>query len=261
MGMGVWRWLGRVPFAETVRQQELARAHVLQGDGPETLLLCEHHPVVTMGRSANRANVLASPADLARRGVDLHAASRGGDVTYHGPGQLVGYPIVRLRTGVVEHVTAMARAIASVLRELAIDARWRRETPGLWVDDNTGRASGGRERGGGGRERGGGKICAFGVHVHRRVTMHGFALNVADALDGFDLIVPCGLQASRTTSIAAALPEGRSIPPMHVLASRVAAALGRELGTTFEPAIESPSRVAHIENVEMSVRITRMIQA
>jgi len=266
--MGVWRWLGRVPFAETVRQQELARAHVLRGDGPETLLLCEHHPVVTMGRSANRANVLASPADLARRGVDLHAASRGGDVTYHGPGQLVGYPIVRLRTGVVDHVTAMARAIAGVLRELGIDARWRRETPGLWVDDNTGRGSGSSDRGSGSSERGSGssdrgsgKICAFGVHVHRRVTMHGFALNVAGALDGFNLIVPCGLQASRTTSIAAALPEGRSIPPMHVLASRVAAALGRELGTTFEPAIESPSRVTHIENVEMSVRITRMIQA
>jgi lipoyl(octanoyl) transferase len=247
MGMGVWRWLGRVPFAETERQQEIARAGVLRGDGPETLLLCEHDPVVTLGRSANPANVLASRADLARRGVDLHAASRGGDVTYHGPGQLVGYPIVRLRGGVVEHVTAMARAIAGVLRELGIDARWRRETPGLWVDDNSGRA--------------GAKICAFGVHVHRRVTIHGFALNVAGALDGFNLIVPCGLQASRTTSIAAALPDKRSIPGMHVLASRVADALGRELGAPFEPAIESPSRVPNIENVEMSGRITRMIQA
>jgi lipoyl(octanoyl) transferase len=255
--MGVWRWLGRVPFAETVRQQEITRAHVLRGDGPETLLLCEHDPVVTMGRSANPGNLLASPADLARRGVDLHAASRGGDVTYHGPGQLVGYPIVRLRGGVVDHVTAMARAIAGVLSELGIDARWRRETPGLWVDDNTGRGSA--------------KICAFGVHVHRRVTIHGFALNVAGALDGFNLIVPCGLQASRTTSIAAALPEGRdirSIPPMHVLASRIAAALGRELGATFEPAIESPSRVppgvrvhVNVENIEMSGRITRMIRA
>ena len=231
---------------------------MLRADGPETLLLCEHDPVVTLGRSANPANVLASPADLARRGIDVHAASRGGDVTYHGPGQLVGYPIVRLRGGVVEHVTAMARAIASVLGDLGIDARWRRQTPGLWVDDHTDSGSGQRERA---------KICAFGVHVHRRVAIHGFALNVAGALEGFNLIVPCGLEASRTTSIAASLANGRSIPAMHVLASRIAAALGRELGATFEPAIESPSRLSTgaiattAENIEMSGGITRMIQA
>ena len=85
--------------------------------------------------------------------------TRGGDVTYHGPGQLVGYPIVRLRGGVVAHMTGMARAIAAVLNEYGIDARWRREAAGLWVGEA--------------------KICAFGVHVRSRVTMHGFALNVA----------------------------------------------------------------------------------
>jgi lipoyl(octanoyl) transferase len=182
--------------------------------------------------------VLASGAELAQRGVDVHVASRGGDVTYHGPGQLVGYPVVRLRGGVIGHVTAMARAIASVLGELGIDASWRRETPGLWV--------------------GAEKICAFGVHVHRRVAIHGFALNVSGALDGFDLIVPCGLPSTRTTSIAAALPAGRSVPQLHVLASRVAGALGRERGVPFEPEIASPSRISKIE---MSERITRMIQA
>jgi len=241
--LAVWRWLGRAPFAAVVREQERLRELVLRGDGPETLLLCEHPPVVTLGRSADPANVLAPQAELARRGVELHAASRGGDVTFHGPGQLVGYPIVRLRGGVVGHLTAMARAIAGVLAELGIDARWRRETPGLWV---------------GGAE--GAKICAFGVHVHRRVAIHGFALNVANALDGFELIVPCGLPAARTTSIAAALPLGRTPPPLHVLAARVAAALARELGVPFVPAIER-SAVEGISNVEMSVRITRMIQA
>ena len=129
----MWRWLGRVPFAAAAREQERLRELVLRGDGPETLLLCEHQPVVTLGRSANPAHVLASRDELARRGVDVQAASRGGDVTYHGPGQLVGYPIVRLRGGVIGHVTAMARAIAAVLGELGIDARWRRETPGLWL--------------------------------------------------------------------------------------------------------------------------------
>jgi lipoyl(octanoyl) transferase len=223
-----------VPFAATALEQERLREQVLCGDGPETLLLCEHEPVVTLGRSAKPEHVLATAAELIRRGVDLHAASRGGDVTYHGPGQLVGYPIMRLRGGVIGHVTAMARAIASVLSELGVDAGWRRETPGLWVGANSG-------RGGGNSERGVGKICAFGVHVHRRVAIHGFALNVSGALDGFNLIVPCGLAAARTTSIAAVLGAGRSVPPLHVLASRIAGALGRELGVPFEPEIASPA--------------------
>jgi lipoyl(octanoyl) transferase len=247
--LAVWRWLGRAPFAGVAREQERLRELVLRDDAPETLLLCEHAPVVTLGRSANPANVLASRDELARRGVDVHAASRGGDVTYHGPGQLVGYPIVRLRGGVIGHVTAMARAVAAVLRELGIDAEWRRETPGLWVGANS--DDNGRDAA---------KICAFGVHVHRRVTIHGFALNVSGALDGFDLIVPCGLAASRTTSIAAELPAGRTPPPLHVLASRVASAFGRELGVPLTPEIESPA-VMGIAGVEMSERITRMIQA
>src|SRR5262249_8972470 len=150
------------------------REDVLRGAAPETLLLCEHDPVVTLGRSADPANVLVARAELARRGVALHEASRGGDVTYHGPGQLVGYPIVRLRGGVIGHVTGMARAIASVLAELGIDARWRRETPGLWITDHgSGNGSDGAV---------GMKICAFGVHVRRRVAIHGFALNVGASL-------------------------------------------------------------------------------
>src|SRR5262249_29913982 len=139
----------------------------------------------------------------------------------------------------------MARAIAAVLAELGIDAGWRREAPGLWVD-------------GGGQADS--KICAFGVHVHRRVAIHGFALNVASALDGFDLIVPCGLRAARTTSVARQLAPGRSPPPLHLLASRVAGALGRELDVTFVPEIDSPA-LSGISAVEMSERITRMIQA
>jgi lipoyl(octanoyl) transferase len=251
MEPAVWRWLGRAPFAAVAREQERLRDLVLRGEGPETLLLCEHAPVVTLGRSANPANVLASRDELARRGVDVQPASRGGDVTYHGPGQLVGYPIVRLRGGVIGHVTSMARAVAAVLGELGIDAEWRRETPGLWVGANS--------EGTGDSERGA-KICAVGVHVRRRVTIHGFALNVSGALDGFDLIVPCGLAAARTTSIAAALPAGRTPPPLHLLASRVAGALGRELGVPFVPQIESPA-VNGIAAVEMSERIVRMIQA
>ena len=114
-----------MPFAETAALQERLRADLLAGVGAETLLFCEHDPVVTLGRSARQANVLASAPELARRGVTVAPASRGGDVTYHGPGQLVGYPVVRLRGGVVGHLTAMARAVGRVARR----ARRRHDVP------------------------------------------------------------------------------------------------------------------------------------
>jgi lipoyl(octanoyl) transferase len=211
-----WTWLGRVPFGPTVELQERIREDVIAGRRPETLLLCEHHPVITLGRSANAGNVLASADELARRGVAVHAASRGGDVTYHGPGQLVGYPILRLRGGLVAHVESMARGLAALLADFGVTAHWRREVPGLWVDGVAGSAPA--------------KICAFGVHVRRRVAMHGFALNVTTALDAFDLIVPCGLRGAAVTSIAA---RTGIAPPIDELAPRAATALADAFGTSF----------------------------
>jgi lipoyl(octanoyl) transferase len=211
-----WRWLGRVPFAETAALQERLREDVLAGRGPETLLLCEHDPVITLGRSARAEHVLASAADLARRGVALHTASRGGDVTYHGPGQLVGYPILRLRGGLVAHLESMARGLAALLAPMGVAAAWRRDAPGLWIDRDNGSPLA--------------KICAFGVHVRHRVTIHGFALNVTTALDAFDLIVPCGLRDVAVTSIAA-LTGGA--PPLEALAPRAATALGDAFGLRF----------------------------
>jgi lipoyl(octanoyl) transferase len=211
-----WRWLGRVPFAETVELQERLRAGVIAGTEPETLLLCEHDPVITLGRSAKAEHVLASAAELAHRGVAAHAASRGGDVTYHGPGQLVGYPILRLRGGLVSHLEAMARGLAALLAPLGIAAFFRRDAPGLWIDRDNGSPLA--------------KICAFGVHVRHRVTIHGFALNVTTALDAFDLIVPCGLRDVAVTSIAALAGEA---PALEALAPRAAAALGEAFGVSF----------------------------
>ena len=209
-----------MPFAETAALQERLRAALLDGTGPETLLFCEHDPVITLGRSARPANVLASAGELARRGVAVAQASRGGDVTYHGPGQLVGYPIVRLRGGVVAHMTGLARAIGRVLSELGIATEFRRAAPGLWTNDE--------------------KLCAFGVHIRSRVAIHGFALNVTTALDAFDLIVPCGLRGVRTTSLGRL---GISPPPLPTLAARMADALGAELGVTLA-SIENELRVA-----------------
>jgi lipoyl(octanoyl) transferase len=228
----VWRWLGRAPFGPTVALQERLRAEVLAGSGPETLLFCEHDPVITLGRSARAANVLASAGELALRGVAVEQISRGGDVTYHGPGQLVGYPVVRLRGGVVAHMTAMARSVARVLGELGVVASFRRDAPGLWTNDE--------------------KLCAFGVHIRGRVAIHGFALNVATALEAFDLIVPCGLAGARVTSISRL---GVSPPPLEILAARIARELGAELGITF--ARDQSERMSS-DRIAMSDGITRM---
>ena len=180
-----WAWLGRVPYALSARLQEQVRAEVVAGQAPDTLLLLEHDPVITLGRSADPGNVLASPEELRRDGIAVLRSSRGGDVTFHGPGQLVGYPIFRLRHGIRAHVTSMADAIIATLRSLGIEAEWRDSQPGVWVGDD--------------------KICAVGVHVRRRVTAHGFALNVNVDLAAFRTIVPCGLRHAGVTSTASHL--------------------------------------------------------
>jgi lipoate-protein ligase B len=213
---GQWRWLGRVPFAATALTQETLRAEIRDDRAPETLLLLEHDPVITLGRSANAGNVLFSEAALAEKGVDVHHASRGGDVTYHGPGQLVGYPLIRLRAGVRAYIEALAAGLADVLSELGVVARYRPDAPGLWVGPPTDES----------------KICAFGVHVRHRITMHGFALNLDPDLGAFNLIVPCGLPGARVTSVR--LCRGSSPTPLQ-LSERVAAALGARLGIAFAP--------------------------
>ena len=195
------------------------------------MLFCEHDPVITRGRSALPTNILASAPELARRGLSVEQASRGGDVTYHGPGQLVGYPVVRLRGGVVAHMTAMARAIGRVVAELGVATEFRRDAPGLWTNDE--------------------KLCAFGVHIRSRVAIHGFALNVTTDLEAFNLIVPCGLLGARVTSLARLLaPLGSAPPPLEILAAHIARELGAELNVTF-----------HSNSIAMSDGITKMIEA
>jgi lipoyl(octanoyl) transferase len=179
---GEWAWLGSVPYVKALRLQEAVRDQVAEGRAADTLLLLEHEPVITLGRSADPANVLASPEDLHRDGIPVVRTSRGGDVTYHGPGQMVGYPVFRLRCGVRAHVKAMADGITAALGTLGIAAEWRESHPGVWVGTE--------------------KICAVGVHVHRRVAMHGFALNVNTELAAFRTIVPCGLRGAGVTSVA-----------------------------------------------------------
>jgi lipoyl(octanoyl) transferase len=216
-----WVWLGRVPFGATAALQERLRQEILDGTQPETLLLLAHDPVITLGRSANAAHVLAPPSLLQQRGITVSPVSRGGDVTYHGPGQLVGYPVLRLRQGVVGHMRAMADGLAEVLAGHGIAARWDRAAPGLWVDATAGSAT---------APAAPAKICAYGVHVRQRVAIHGFALNVEPDLDAFRLIVPCGLAGAEVTSMKKIL--GAS-PSLTTLAQEVARAFARSFGATF----------------------------
>jgi lipoate-protein ligase B len=172
--------------------------------------------VITLGRHARPEHVLLTPEELARRGIAVRSASRGGDVTYHGPGQLVGYPIFRLRPGLLAHMQKMAAAIVEVLAALGISGRWRRDLPGVWVD--------------------GDKICAFGVHVRHRVAIHGFALNVTTPAEAFAPIVPCGLTTSGVTSIARL--RGRA-PALEELAQTTVEAFTRSFGLPLQPGSEN----------------------
>jgi lipoyl(octanoyl) transferase len=228
-----WQWLGRVAYPDAVARMEALRARILDGDdAAETLLLCEHAPVITLGRRARAEHVVASAALLAARGVTVAQSSRGGDVTYHGPGQLVAYPVMRLSTGVVDHVCRLAKAAIAVAAEYGIEARFDRARPGVWAPVST--------------TPGEAKLAAVGVHVHRRVAIHGLALNVTTALDAFDLIVPCGLRDIQVTSIAALAGQSPALPDV---AAAFAAEFAR-LDGRIACAVDDQPLLLHSSSVE-----------
>jgi lipoyl(octanoyl) transferase len=189
--------LGRVPYTEglAIQQQVItARKQNLIGD---TLLLLEHPPVLTLGRNASRSNILASDDLLAQRGVELHEINRGGDVTYHGPGQLVGYPIVDLRgdlpgkkgphLGPVDYVRLLEEVLIRTCGDFGVMTQRISKRTGVWTI-----------AGGSIQEK---KIAAIGVHVSQGVTSHGFALNVTTDLRDFEWIIPCGITDRQVTSL------------------------------------------------------------
>ena len=185
---------GRRPYAETLRLQEALLAQVRAGERELAyLLLVEHDPpAITVGRGRGRDHIVATPQQLADEGVELHETARGGDVTYHGPGQLVGYPIIRVdRHGrdVHKYLRDLEEVLIRLLGRFGIGGGRREGLTGIWV----------------GRE----KIAAIGVAFRRWVSYHGFALNVMPKMSHFDLIVPCGIAGEGVTSMAAVL--GRSV--------------------------------------------------
>ncbi|HWB52955.1 MAG TPA: lipoyl(octanoyl) transferase LipB [Tepidisphaeraceae bacterium] len=192
------RDLGLMEYRAARKLQEQAHAAVLAG-GSEQLLFVEHPPVITLGRRPGIAkNILASSAELSRRHIDIVESDRGGDITFHGPGQLVAYPIIRLadhQLSVSGYVHLLEEIIANTLSDFGISSFTDPKAVGVWVR-SPGHTSGAPA-----------KIAAIGVRIRRGVTLHGLALNVTTDLSFFDLIVPCGLSNRQVTSLAKLLPE------------------------------------------------------
>ncbi len=221
------QWLGLVPYDDGLRLQERAVERLRSGEGPEQLLLLEHPHVFTLGRGADSANILADQEQLQSNSVEVHETGRGGDVTYHGPGQLVGYPIINLkpdRCDVHRYVRDIEDVLIRTIGEFGVTGTRITGLTGVWVGDE--------------------KIGAIGVRIARWITSHGFALNVNTDLSYFKMIVPCGITDKGVTSLSRLL--GRQIELRDVAgiaASQFAQVFGREV-LLSESALSTPSASA-----------------
>ena len=228
------RRLGVVPFADAAVLQQGLVADRQQGRIPDQLLLLEHSPVVTLGVSADRGNLLAPPDELARRGIELHEARRGGDITYHGPGQLIGYPILLLkpdRCDVHRYVRDLEEAVIRAVARFGVRAGRIDGLTGVWVGND--------------------KLAAIGVRLSRWVTSHGFALNVTTCLEDFALIRACGLDDRGVTSLAR-LTGGE--PDIDEVGDTVAASVAEVFGRELRVAAAAISRPAPPAVLRVPVR-------
>jgi lipoyl(octanoyl) transferase len=243
-------YLGRVDYGEALRLQQELIALRTAGRVGNVLLLLEHPPVLTLGRNANRSNILASDELLATRGVTLHEINRGGDVTYHGPGQLIGYPIFDLRSlrnpsghhrlGPVDFVRLMEEALIRLCGELGVTAGRICGLTGVWCGLGESQISSksapriASEPCDAPTHSAGRKIAAIGIHVARGVTSHGFAFNVTTDLRDFGLINPCGITDRPVTSLEREAGDAKNLPSLESLAHRSA----RQFGVVFNEPIE-----------------------
>ena len=224
-----WAYLGRVPYAEASALQERLRDAVRTGEGGEHLLLLEHPHVYTLGRNAKRSDVVAAEAWLAERGLEVAECDRGGQVTYHGPGQLVGYPILNLdpdRRDVRRYVADLMEVLVRLLADYGVAARAARpgEPIGVW--------SGGR------------KVASLGVHLKRWITTHGFAVNVSTDLAFFEGIVACGLAGVELASIESLTGRRPSLAEVAaVCAGHLGRVFGREMAEIAAADIAAPAEV------------------
>lgn len=245
--------LGTVDYATGLRLQQQLIALRKEEKIGDVLLLLEHKPVITLGRNAKAANVVASPELLQKRGVELFECDRGGDVTFHGPGQIVGYPIFDLRglarvaadassaepkrktLGVIEFVRRLEDVLMRTCADFGIPTKRVAGLTGVWTDSeanpkNVGTAALGRPVEQGSTAATEAKLAAIGVHISRFVTSHGFALNVNTDLSYFNLIIPCGITAKPVTSMQQQL--GRELD-----LNSVAQSISRNFGVVFQSQI------------------------
>ena len=207
--------LGRIPYTDALALMRALGTARQRGEVPDLLLTCEHPPVVTLGRGARPEHLLLRREDLAARGIALHEVERGGDVTYHGPGQLMLYPILDLsRLGCDLHafLRALERVLIEAVASFGVVAAARPGLTGVWVGEA--------------------KLASIGIHVSRWVTWHGAALNVSTDLDAFSAIVPCGLAGVRMTSLSALTGWA---PPLGAVAEACHAPFARHMACHLIP--------------------------
>ena len=225
-------WLGQVPYQDAWSLQEQLAVQRGADDIPDTLLLLEHPPTYTLGSSGHDEYVLLSPDELRARGIEVYHVNRGGDVTYHGPGQLVGYPIFDLRSlpietggrmGPVDFVRQMEEALIRLCGVFGVRAGRIAGLTGVWCglqsEGTGGPAAAGPER----------KIGAIGIHVSRGITSHGFAFNVTTDLRDFTLINPCGITDRPVTSLEREVERSQQLPSLEAIAHQAA----RQFGLVF----------------------------
>lgn len=228
--------LGVVGYAEAYALQKRLVAARKADASDDMLLLCEHPPVITQGRNGKREHLLVSERLLEQRNIEYFETSRGGDITFHGPGQLVGYPILNLaaiRKDVVWYVRRLEEAMIRMTADFQIEAFRVAGRTGVWV-----KSEGGLEE----------KLGAIGVHISRWVTSHGFAYNVSTDLRYFDLIVPCGIMERKTTSLEKILHRAVRVPDV---TSRLVPHLGEmfDLEMRATPKEELLEMLEHVEHV------------
>jgi len=207
-----WTFLGEIPYLQALRLQYKLAGKVAQGADP-VLLLLEHPPCITLGRQADPDNLNLSETEYKKRGIGVFNVLRGGDVTLHCRGQLVGYPIANLRQlkySVPDWVRCQAGIIVSFLHKHEIAAAWSDVHPGVWTNDK--------------------KIAALGFHISRGISTHGFALNINPDLSLFDTIVPCGLRHRRVTAM---VEHTKILPGMAQAAKEIAGLTAKAFGLTF----------------------------
>jgi len=221
---------GSIGYAEAWALQKRVAAARKAGAIEDVLLLCEHPHVITQGRNGKREHLLTSEHVLRQKGVEFHTTDRGGDITYHGPGQIVGYPILNLgaiRRDVVWYVRMLEEAMIRATAEFGVAAERVAGKTGIWVKNGNAEE----------------KLAAIGVHISRWVTSHGFAYNVSTDLRYFDLIVPCGIAGCKATSLEKLLGDS-------VKRKDVAPRIAQHLGEVFGLELKETSRAGLLDKLQ-----------